>query len=135
MSWIYYNPNPDGRHVGDCTIRAITKATGESWETVYSWLTAFGYMLKDMPSANHVWGKCLRSRGFKRYLVDDQDDDRYTVTDFCNDNPVGTYVLAIPGHVVTVVNGDYFDSWDSGQEVPQYYWTRCEDEHDQMGIE
>ena len=35
MGYRYYNPNPSGRMVGDCVIRAISKATNRSWEEIY----------------------------------------------------------------------------------------------------
>lgn len=123
-NYIQYNPNPKSKNVGDCTVRALSKALGRDWEEVYAGLTAYGFMLADMPSANHVWGAYLRKNGFRRYLVDDHGQDVYTVEDFCNDNPQGTYVLAIPGHVVCVIDGHYYDSWDSGMEIPMYYWER-----------
>ena len=119
----YYNPNPKLLNVGDCVIRAITKALGISWETAYAGLSAKGFELSDMPSANHVWGAYLRSKGFRRFIID-AEDDNYSVRDFCMDYPSGTYVLALQGHVVAVVNGVYFDSWDSGDERPLYYWRR-----------
>lgn len=122
--YTYYNPNPDGNNVGDCTVRAISKAMRQDWEKTYAGLTAYGFMLRDMPSANHVWGAYLRKNGFKRYIIDDHGQDVYTVMDFCIDNPTGTYILAIPGHVVCVENGQYYDSWDSGGKIPEYYWTR-----------
>lgn len=118
-----YNPNPARSRVGDCTVRAICKATGQPWERIYCALSAYGLSAKDMPSANHVWGKYLRSQGFRRYLIDDSNDN-YTVEDFCRDNPTGTYILAIEGHVVCVQDGFYYDSWDSGQEIPIFYWTK-----------
>ena len=118
-----YNPNPSRSHVGDCTVRAICKATGKSWEQVYASLCAFGFSFKDMPSANLVWGRYLKELGFRRYLIDDTLED-YTVEDFCRDHPNGTYILAIDGHVVCAVDGFYYDSWDSGQEIPIFYWTR-----------
>lgn len=37
---------------------------------------------------------------------------------------MGRCVLAIDGHVVCVVDGFYFDSWDSCGEIPIYYWAR-----------
>ena len=77
-----------------------------------------------MPNANHVWGAYLKSRGFKQYVIDDKGKDIYTVSDFCADNPHGTYILAIDGHVVCVIDGYYYDTWDSGNEIPIYYWTR-----------
>lgn len=119
----FYNPNPTRQRVGDCTIRAICKATGKRWETVYVILCSFGFSTWDMPSANMVWGQYLRDIGFRRYLIDD-DTGKYTVEDFCRDHPKGTYILAVDGHVVCVVDGFYFDSWDSGQEIPIYYWTK-----------
>lgn len=120
----FYNPNPARSRVGDCTIRAICKATDQSWEAVYAALSVYGLMGCDMPSANHVWGAYLRKKGFTRHIVDDHGKDFYTVEDFCRDNPKGTYILAIDGHVVCAVDGFYYDSWDSGQEIPLYYWTR-----------
>lgn len=122
--YIPYNPNPSGFRVGDCAVRALSKALNQSWAQTYAGLTAYGFMMSDMPSANSVWGTYLKKNGFKRYIVDDHDRDYYTVEDFCLDNPSGTYVLAIDGHVVCVVNGYYYDSWDSGREIPIYYWKR-----------
>ena len=122
--WIPYNPNPRSNRVGDCTVRAISKATGKDWHSVYATVSAYGYALADMPSANHVWGAYLKRQGFRRRLIDDHGKDLYTVEDFCRDNPHGTYMLAIPGHVVCVMDGDWYDTWDSGDEVPEYYWIK-----------
>lgn len=119
----FYNPNPSRNRVGDCAVRAICKATGKEWDSVYAALTAYGYISKDMPSANHVWGRYLRDIGFHRRLID-ENLDNYTVEDFCRDYPEGTYILALDGHVVCAVDGFYYDSWDSGQEIPVFYWTR-----------
>ena len=38
------------------------------------------------------------------------------------DHPKGIYVVATGSHVVAVVNGDYYDSWDSGDEIVAYYF-------------
>lgn len=121
---VYYNPNPIGNRVGDCTIRAISKALGQSWDETQVALSLWSYILCDMPSANHVWGAYLRRNGFERYIVDDKGKDIYTVNDFCVDNPKGTFILAIQGHVVCVIDGLFYDSWNSGNEIPLYYWKR-----------
>lgn len=120
----WYNPNPIAARVGDCTVRAICKATGRSWERVYNDLCRFGFNMADMPSANAVWGAYLRSLRFNRYVVD--PDRFYTVRTFSEDNKSGTFILALSGHVVCVQNGDYFDTWDCGDEVPVYYWVKEE---------
>ncbi len=119
-----YNPNPARNRVGDCTVRAICKATDQEWNRVFTALSAYGFVSKDMPSANHVWGRYLRSLGFKRYLIENED---VTVADFAREHPEGIYILAIEGHVVCVRDGCYWDSWDSGEEIPIYYWTRGEE--------
>lgn len=126
MVFMAYNPNPAGARVGDCTVRAVSKATGEDWARTFCGLCAEGMRLCDMPSANHVWGAYLRRRGFRRHALPDACPDCYTVADFCSDHPSGVYVLALSGHVVCVEDGDYYDTWDSGEEVPAYYWEKEE---------
>ncbi len=122
--YVPYNPNPAGKFVGDCVIRAIVKATGSSWNKVYDDVSDKGYRMKDMPSSNYVWGSYLKDRGFHRYIIPDSCPDCYTVKDFCRDHPQGTYILGTGTHVISVSNGNYFDSWDSGDEVPIYYFER-----------
>ena len=78
--WREYNPNPiRGKRVGDCTVRALSKALGKDWESVYAELSAVGFELCDMPSANHVWGAYLRRNGFRRQVVDDGGRDVYII--------------------------------------------------------
>ena len=122
--WKEYNPNPTGRRVGDCAIRAVAKALDTDWETAYALVTKNGYEMGDMPSSNSVWGAVLRQNGFYRASIPNTCPDCYTAEDFCIDYPYGVYVLGFGTHVATVVDGDIYDSWDSSREIPQYYWYR-----------
>lgn len=124
--WIKYNPNPTGRNVGDCAIRAVAKALKIDWEEAYALIAANGYAMGDMPSADSVWGSVLRQNGFYRKAIPNTCPDCYTAEDFCGDNPYGTFVLGFGGHVATVVNGNLYDSWDSSQSIPAYVWYRKE---------
>ena len=45
----YYNANPVGRHVNDCTVRAISLATGRSWDSTYRELSTYAQALAIMP--------------------------------------------------------------------------------------
>lgn len=126
MGFVWHNQNPEGFNVGDCTIRAISMATGQTWEKTYADLALQGFIMRDMPSANHVWGAYLKRLGFKRSVIPNDYPDVYTVANFAEDHPYGTYILALSGHVVCVIDGDYIDTWDSGNEIPLYYWSREE---------
>lgn len=125
--WKRYNPNPAGRSVGDCAVRAISKALDIDWEQSYAQIALNGFQMGDMPSSDSVWGATLRQNGFYRQTIPGDLPDDYTVADFARDNPNGTFVLGIGGHVVTVKDGDIYDSWDSSNEIPQFVWYRKDD--------
>ena len=122
--WIEWNPNPAGRMVGDCAVRAIAAALNADWETAYTMICQNGFSMCDMPSSDSVWGARLRQNGFSRESIPNSCPDCYTAEDFCLDNRSGIYVLGFGGHVATVKDGMLFDSWDSSKEVPQYFWYR-----------
>lgn len=115
-----FNANPGGRIVGDCTVRAISKAMDQSWDDTFVGLCDMGRCLYDMPSSNQVWGEYLRKNGFERYFI----PGGYTVKKFAVSHPHGTYVLPVQGHVVCIKDGDYYDTWDSGDEIPMYIYER-----------
>lgn len=125
--WSEYQPNPAGRNVGDCAVRAVSKALDTDWETAYAMIAKAGYLMADMPSSNGVWGAVLRQHGFYRHGIPNSCPDCYTAADFCHDHPRGIYVLGFGNHVATAVDGRLYDSWDSSREIPQYYWSREEE--------
>ena len=129
MAYIEYNPNPVGRKVGDCAVRAVSKALNLDWETAYLLIAAYGLRMGDMLSSDSVWGAVLRDSGFYRAAIPNTCPDCYTVRDFCRDHPRGVYVLGFGGHVATVVDGDLYDAWDSSKELPQFYWYTKEKEY------
>ncbi len=122
--YIHANPNPNGVYVEDCVIRAIAIATDRSWDDIFIHICLQAYIMKNMPSVNKVWGTYLTSIGFSSYPVLDRCPNCYTVRDFCRDNPFGTFILATGSHVIAVIDGDYYDAWDSGDELPSSVWRR-----------
>ena len=123
----FYNPNPSNQRVGDCAVRAIAKATDQSWENAYLNLAIEGLMLSDMPSANYVWGMLLHKNGFEEKIISSTCPACTSVARFAEEHPRGTFVAATQNHVVAIKDGCYFDSWDSGEEIILYFWEKQEE--------
>jgi hypothetical protein len=119
----HYNPNEQNPSGSDCVIRALTKALNKSWDDVFLELCVYGFKYKEMPSVNSIWGFMLTDYGFSKFIIGNTCPNCYTVIDFTKDHDKGLYVLGMGDHVVTVLDGDYYDSWDSGTKVPIYYFT------------
>lgn len=122
--WQMYNPNPTGRSVGDCAVRAVAKALNIDWETAYDLIAEAGFNMGDMPSSNSTWGAVLRQHGFYRKAIPNSCPDCYTFEDFARDNPDGVFVLGTGTHTATVKDGILYDSWNSSNEIPIFVWYR-----------
>ena len=124
--WQEYNPNPVSRRVEDCSVRAVAKALDISWEDAFALLAKNAFQMGDMPHSNSVIGSILRMHGFYRKAVPDECPDCYTAEDFLKEHPKGTYVLFFGNHVATAKDGTLFDTWNSLEEHPQFYWFKEE---------
>lgn len=126
--YVKYNNNPRNNYLaGDCVIRAISVATGDSWEKVYTALSTEGMYVGEWGNNNSVWDNYLRSRGFKRYICPNECPACYTIADFAMEHPSGTFIAATGRHAVAVVDGNWYDSWDSAGEVPIYYYQKIKE--------
>lgn len=128
MAFILFKNNPRNRNVGDCVIRAVSKVLNIPWETAYIDMVMEGYAMADMPSSNSVLNAYLHSKGFRRYVIPNECEDCYSIRQFAEDYPYGTYIVCTGTHTVAVIDGCYFDSWDSGDETPLFYWKKESEE-------
>ena len=120
--WRRCNPNPKRKEVPDCVVRAISIALGMRWLDVYDGLCALGRSECNMPSADAVWGKYLYQMGFIPFLLPASCPQCVTIEEFTRWFPEGTYIIGTGSHAVAVINGDYYDSCDSGNEIPSFFW-------------
>lgn len=118
--FVFYNPNPKNKSASDCVIRALSVVTGKSWDDVYLDVITQGYIDKEMPSVNSVWGNCLKSIGYRQYFMPRE----VTIKEFCKIFKRGEFVIGTGSHAVAVIDGDYYDTSDTGSEIVAYYWTK-----------
>lgn len=120
--WKKLNVNPGRRRVGDCVVRAIATATGRSWFDIYDDQYWVGRNSYDMPSSNGVWGLYLFKLGFTPFLLPDSCPECITIREFAKQFPKGTYIIGTGMHAVAVIDGNYYDTWDSGSLSPSYFF-------------
>lgn len=120
--WVKANPNPLKKEVPDCVIRAISIALNRPWIVVYDDLCELGRKECNMPSADSVWGRYLFDLGFEPFMLPSVCPRCTTIGEFTKMYPKGVYIIGTGSHAVAVIDGNYFDSWDSGQEVATFFW-------------
>jgi hypothetical protein len=124
--YVYYNGNPDNNLVGDCVVRAVCTLMNQSWVKTFIDICIQGLLMYDMPSSNAVWGAYLYKNGYRRHIAPDIYPNIYTIKRFCEDNPQGSFLICTDQHVVVVIDGNYYDTMDCGQEAVLYYWRKEE---------
>lgn len=117
--WKEYNPNPKERNIGDCTLRSYCAAFNISWDQAFD--IASRVAKENSSMIQYVADKvlteefnCTVSEKYNKKTV--KSKDRITVNEFAMTHPYGTYILHVRQHQVTVKNGEYWDSWDSGEK-------------------
>ena len=120
--WMKANPNPKGKQASDCVIRAICIALNMPWYQVFDELCEVARRDCDMPSVDTVWGHYLYLKGFEPFTLPHVCPRCVSIREFAKLFPQGRYIIGTGSHAVAVVDGDYYDSWDSGDEISSYFW-------------
>lgn len=116
----YYQPNKlDLKDkVGDCQIRALSKALGLTWLETFDLVMPIcrEQQVMDIFSCDLQKTKeALARLGFEYHGVSNKKGcKRPTVDGFAKDHKTGIYVVTVMHHVVAVADGNYYDTWDSG---------------------
>lgn len=113
--WVEYNPNPLKKNVGDCTLRAYCKFTGKTWEEVYDMSSKFAKNECGIMDESPVVNKFIQEK-LNCKLVWPKKENKITINEFAKTHNKGKYIVGVRGHVVAVINGYYYDSWDSGDK-------------------
>ena len=112
----FYNANAVNRYEDDCVIRAISCATGRSWDNVYDYLSDIA----------QYEGTLLDKREFViNYL--DRTYERIkglegTVGYISSLFPNNTLLITMKGHIVCSKNGIIYDTFDCRNREAEYVW-------------
>lgn len=123
--WRVYNANSQNRSTEDCVKRALTVAYGLDYNDVANELNAIKRkQRREFFNVKPVYTAFIRSHGV--VSIDDwaafgYTNKKPTVAQFCEDHPEGTFILVVGHakrrgtHMVTIIDGDFWDSWDCSE--------------------
>lgn len=130
MSYKYYQPNKKDLKdkYDDCVVRALTKVLDKDWIEVFDDLVKYARGIQCMPSSKQCYEQYLKDNGFVYIGISNKKGSkRPTVTQFAKEHKKGKYLVNLAGHVVAIVNGKYYDTWDSGRCCLYGYLVKDED--------
>lgn len=119
MAYIEFTANPK-RRTNDCIIRSIANATQTDWQEVMREMCDIAIEKYAMPNNDVVAREYFNRRNIEQMYM--YPGDNMTVARFCEENPEGNFVLCVPDHALSVINGDYYDLVDSANEPISAYW-------------
>lgn len=120
--WMRCNVNPGHKYVPDCVIRAVAVALHLPWLQVSDEIYDLARSEYSVTCDDDVWGKYLYEKGFRPFMLPESCPECVTVAAFTKMFPKGTYIIGTGHHAVAVIDGDYYDNWDCGGEVPSFFW-------------
>ena len=126
----YYQPNKKDLKdkTGDCQIRALCKTLGLTWVEAFDLTIPLCRELQTYTifDSNHEKTvEAMKELGFSYTGISNKKGTRRpTIDSFAKDHPAGTYICKVAHHVVAVVDGNYYDTWDSGYKSMYGYYEK-----------
>ncbi len=112
----FYQPNEKDTkdEYGDCVIRALTKALDLEWLQVFDELHPISREFQIPFNCRPCYEKYLSEvKHFEYHGISNRKGvKRPTVREFAKSHKTGKYVLRVAHHLVAVVDGVYWDTWD-----------------------
>ena len=111
----YFNLNPLGRRVNDCTVRAIGLALGISWDEAYQYLSEYARRQAIMPDEVAYIDEFLTEHFQK--ICGCRTGESLTVGEFVKHNPVGTFLITMNGHITCCIDGCIYDTFNPSDRI------------------
>ena len=112
----FHNNNALGLFENDCTIRAISTATGNSWDDTY----------KHLSNIARIQGTMMDDRDFIIKYLDDRYNRIYNIPETVGEVS-GMYrdnvlLITMDGHIACSLYGVIYDSFDCRDKIAEYCW-------------
>lgn len=128
--FVYYQPNKKdvADRFGDCTIRALSKVFEVDWLSAF--MMTIPYCIEyQVPNIFNLPCKLeievMTKLGFVYYGISNRaGSKRPTIDEFAKSHPFGRYICNVSNHEVAVVDGKYYDTWDSGFKSLYGYYEK-----------
>lgn len=111
----YYNANPFGRIVNDCTVRAISLATEKTWDETYRELSDYARRQGITFSEIEFINEYLAER-YPRYC---DTENITTLQNFLDLEIPGRFLITMSGHITCAIDGVCYDTFNPSN---RYIW-------------
>lgn len=112
----FHNNNALGLFENDCTVRAISTATGNSWDDTY----------KHLSNTARLQGTMMDDKDFIRGYLDEHYERLYnipkTVGEVAGLYPNNILLITMNGHITCSMYGIIYDSFDCRGRTAEYCW-------------
>lgn len=123
----FFNANPTGEEVGDCSVRCVAVALNVSWLEAYDMMAAKAREMYRIMNEPPVVGAVLKDNGFKEMKVSvKKGSKRPTLMQLIKGNPNSIIVGQIASHFATARGGKVRDLWNSSERSLYRYWIKGE---------
>jgi len=128
MYFKYFQPNEKDEkgEYGDCAIRAICKAENLSWQNAYELMYNLSKEIQCPMNIKPGFEYIVKYLGYSygKFKKLKKGEHRKSVKEFAKTHQHGIYICNTACHYVTIYNGHYYDSWDSGDKYLYSYWYK-----------
>ena len=116
--FVYFNKNPDGNRESDCVTRAISLASGLSYEDIRKKLYHTGKLF----GCERLCMSCYRHLIEQVFKYIPIDCDGLLVGEFAERHHIGVYLVRMRSHITCVIDGKLYDTWDCSNELCTDAW-------------
>ena len=116
MGYRFYNANVLGKYENDCTVRAISFATGKSWDETYERLSDIAQYEGTMMDDRNFIRNYLNNKYQRLPIKAD------TVGEIAAEYPDNILLITMNGHITCSKYGVIYDSFDPRDRLVEDAW-------------